>query len=804
MNTTASIKAIERVRRFFNRQNVHKLLMGRVSFLVPDRSDINLVLNPGGGSYTDGKTVTLGLPELFYDKSYEEMYMALWALAGHETQHINSSDFTAFVQFQNDMSTYFSKNLKLPGSYGQKIAKHVANSVEDGRIEKILVNRLPGYLKKIQFLNGSIREAQPIEGKSELGDFLYTITMLSVTGLYPKDYAKFYKGTELDANIKKIKKDIITGINAVSCKQCLMVCQEIIEKVEDYLIKLIGQQNPEDNQFIQNIPQQHEFTTSEEKEQNASRSISTHFKPEKKEEEQEEPQEGQGSGSSAGEEKEEENKEEQKGKGKGKSEKEKSEKDKLSDGESQEGEPSEENEQQEGNQGGKDEEKEESDEANSKENEEGEEDSEDSSRSEENSKDDSDEPANGESDKETDEKSEGDFGEQSDENSTEESTEESNNKSDTDSNSDSDENSNTSDEEGKSRNKQPQSESESESPYPQGIDQDEEDDFEIDEEAIRARMKEITDDVLEEAKRKMEEEFKNPKTKSSKNNKDEEISLEEVKEIENLYRNQYVRQFKEIKGFNRTFALPADIKREGAKFRKEVEKIFRNKESLTLRGQKQGILDTTNLWKFGVKDYNLFVKRTPPITTDYVAYLLQDGSGSMVSNEKQFHSAKALSVMEEGLKGIIPFKVTTFSVQGAVMHYTAKDFKDNSMTKNYSYSFHRMRQASGGNKDGYSIRVATAELMKRPEKDRILIVLSDGLPSDYNKGQREGMVDVKQAVKEARAKGIHVVSLIFGTDSFREGNIDLYKYMYDKNIISCSPEEITKNLVKTLKKIISR
>ncbi|PLS19648.1 hypothetical protein CVD28_04315 [Bacillus sp. M6-12] len=330
--------------------------------------------------------------------------------------------------------------------------------------------------------------------------------------------------------------------------------------------------------------------------------------------------------------------------------------------------------------------------------------------------------------------------------------------------------------------------------------------MEIDEEAIRERMKEITDDVMEEAKAKLQEDKPKKQSKSSK--KDiEEITQEELQEVENQYKNQSVKKFKEMKGFKNHYTLPVEIKREGTKFRKEVEKIFRNKESYNLRAQKKGVLDTANLYKFATKDYNMFMKKGTPVTTDYVAFILQDGSGSMMEDGKEFQSAKAMAVMEEGLKGIVPFKMSTFSVEyysRAVIHYTAKDWNDNQSTQNYSYNFHRSRRAGGGNKDGYSIRVATAELMKRPEKDRILIILSDGLPSDYNGGQREGMVDVKQAVKEARKKGIHVVSLIFGTEDFRDFNIENYKYMYDKNIISCKPEQITSNLVKMLKKIISR
>lgn len=764
-------KEVKRVQNFFSRENVYKQLKTMVSFLIPHKKNVRLDLNIGGGSYTDGKSITVGLPELFIKRSYEEIFSALRALIGHESQHINSSDFKAFVEFQKDIGEYFYKKYKIPNNYGQKVAKHIFNSVEDGRIEKILCNKLPGYKKHIQFLNGSFWEHQEMKGGSELEDFLYTITSYSVTGLYPKGFKKVYKGTELHKNMKKIEGDIMSGVDAVTCKECILVCHDIVKKAEDYLVELLQNRSKEDEEFMNSIPEQSEFTTSEEKEHNTSDSVSTHFVPKKKEkkEEEQEEKDGEGSGSDSGDEKEEKKEEKGKGKGKGK--------------------------------GKKQEDDQEEDEADGQGKGENEEDAESENES-----------GTGESDKSEDEKSDEEAGEGSKGDSDDDSDKDE--QGDSDSDEDSDEESDKhadSNSKSKQRSKKEKDDelSESENPYPKGVPQDEEDDMEFDEEAVREQMQEITDEVIEE----VEEKIKENKTKekdSSKNKKDnvEEITPEELQEIENHYKRQHVKKFREIKGFDTPHSLPADIKREGTKFRKEVEKIFRNKETYNLRAQKRGVLDTANLWKFGVKDYNMFVKKGTPVTTDYVAFILQDGSGSMREDKKEFHSAKAMSVMEEGLKRIIPFKMSTFSVDGyssgSVIHYTAKSWNDNSSSCNYSYNFHRSRRASGGNKDGYSIRVGMAELMKRPEKDKILIVLSDGLPSDYNGGYREGMVDVKQAVKEARQQGIHVVSLIFGEESFRDNHIDNYKFMYDKNIISCHPEQITNNLVKMLKKIISR
>ena len=100
------------------------------------------------------------------------------------------------------------------------------------------------------------------------------------------------------------------------------------------------------------------------------------------------------------------------------------------------------------------------------------------------------------------------------------------------------------------------------------------------------------------------------------------------------------------------------------------------------------------------------------------------------------------------------------------------------------------------NFDGYSIRVATADILSRPEKKKLLVVLSDGLPC-YG-----GEEDVQQAVTEARLKGIEVVGIYFSEyeDSSTE---ESFKRMYQKNYIITSPENIEKELVVILKKFFS-
>ena len=49
-----------------------------------------------------------------------------------------------------------------------------------------------------------------------------------------------------------------------------------------------------------------------------------------------------------------------------------------------------------------------------------------------------------------------------------------------------------------------------------------------------------------------------------------------------------------------------------------------------------------------------------------------------MSGQKEVSSAYALSIIEEGLKDIVPFKITTFAAWDGIEHYTVRNWNDKS------------------------------------------------------------------------------------------------------------------------------
>ena len=84
--------------------------------------------------------------------------------------------------------------------------------------------------------------------------------------------------------------------------------------------------------------------------------------------------------------------------------------------------------------------------------------------------------------------------------------------------------------------------------------------------------------------------------------------------------------------------------------------------------------------------------------------------------------------------------------------------------------------------------------MARPERKKLLIVLSDGLPSNYN-GSPTGKDDVRSAVDIAIRSGISVISNYFGGDY--EDVTRTFAWMYGENrSIVCDPDRLTEQLSK--------
>ncbi|OPX89450.1 MAG: Cobalamin biosynthesis protein CobT VWA domain protein [Pelotomaculum sp. PtaB.Bin104] len=287
-----------------------------------------------------------------------------------------------------------------------------------------------------------------------------------------------------------------------------------------------------------------------------------------------------------------------------------------------------------------------------------------------------------------------------------------------------------------------------------------------------------------------------------------EISLEEITEElskginegcvfilkKNLRVDEYTRKvyediYSEVKGYvNKTVH--------------EIRKILEYKTTVKERNLRKGTLDSGSLWKLHVKDPKVFCKVNEPNDIPKLAvYLLVDCSASM-GTVKVSQARKAACLLYEVCQQLkIPVNVTGFSgaVTGTrdVTHYQVVDFDDKPEKK---YALPHLKAISE-NRDGYSIRVATRELLLRNEAQKVLIVLSDGMPCmPYRSYSRApGEKDTALAVREAEKKQVGVIGLFFGSSY----ELPRAQRLYNNLIFVKEVQVLPQILAKVLKKVIS-
>ncbi|MEG1432096.1 nitric oxide reductase activation-like protein [Eubacterium sp.] len=196
-----------------------------------------------------------------------------------------------------------------------------------------------------------------------------------------------------------------------------------------------------------------------------------------------------------------------------------------------------------------------------------------------------------------------------------------------------------------------------------------------------------------------------------------------------------------------------------------------------------GALVPGRLWRIGRSNNHKVFERTVDNTKGrYVVDVLIDASGSQSRNK--YRVAAQAYILTEALTGAgIPTRVQGYS---SFLDFTIlKRFRDyespHAANENIFEYF-----CSGNNRDGLAIKAVTYDLVKRPEENRILIVLSDGRPNDIQVGKGRSTTmeesyrginavrDTALEVRRARQAGIMVLGVYTG----RERDLPAEKLIY--------------------------
>ena len=151
-------------------------------------------------------------------------------------------------------------------------------------------------------------------------------------------------------------------------------------------------------------------------------------------------------------------------------------------------------------------------------------------------------------------------------------------------------------------------------------------------------------------------------------------------------------------------------------------------------GKKRGKLCNRSISRCysGVRDPRIFKERqATKVRLDTAISLLIDCSGSMNGNRYIIGTACCIC-LHECLSGLgIPHEILGFTDSGSLITYEFKTFAENITPHKLCSRMSSSHLSMNYNADGESVMLAAERLLTRPEKNKVMFVLSDGQPAGH-------------------------------------------------------------------------
>ena len=229
-------------------------------------------------------------------------------------------------------------------------------------------------------------------------------------------------------------------------------------------------------------------------------------------------------------------------------------------------------------------------------------------------------------------------------------------------------------------------------------------------------------------------------------------------------------------------------------------------------GKERGRLDSKRLVSIvASRATNVYKTRTDRLDQDTAVTFLVDLSGSM-GGQKAEVAKECVIAMAECLEGTqIAYKIEGFcnkgmpdgygySSKGMYHRYERLDtvvFKDyDTRLTSCRAGLGNLPETVGGNNSDYDfIANSLAELKKRPEKRKVLFVLSDGHPACHSDASGEEIIrHCKDAIKRADRDGVECIGIGICDSSVKK--------IYNKNVVVNNVNELSSKVFNTLSKLL--
>ncbi|WP_246320545.1 nitric oxide reductase activation protein NorD [Paenibacillus qinlingensis] len=202
-----------------------------------------------------------------------------------------------------------------------------------------------------------------------------------------------------------------------------------------------------------------------------------------------------------------------------------------------------------------------------------------------------------------------------------------------------------------------------------------------------------------------------------------------------------------------------------------------------------------------------YKKRAPVPQLDAAFALLVDCSASMY--DKMDETKLGLVLFHETLRNLrIPHEIVGFwedadrvtEQEAPNLFQVAVDF--GSCLAAGSGAALMQLEPQQDNRDGFAIREMMKRLLRRTERQRILLVFSDGEPSAANYND-VGILDTHEAVLQARRMGVEVISVFLANGTVHETQRNAMRNMYGRSsIVVPNVDGLHEQLVPILRKLL--
>lgn len=251
-----------------------------------------------------------------------------------------------------------------------------------------------------------------------------------------------------------------------------------------------------------------------------------------------------------------------------------------------------------------------------------------------------------------------------------------------------------------------------------------------------------------------------------------------------------------------------DIEPYKRKLAKTIEKTIEHKKNEPRRDLVFGRLSKKLLPIITDDNPRVFYKKNEDTNEfDAVFTLLVDCSASM--HNKMEETKRGIVLFHEVLKHLkIPHSIIGFWEDA---NEVKEGYQPNYFHRIHTFtdSFYEQNgpkimqlEPEEDNRDGFSIRVISKELEARREKNKFLLVFSDGEPAAANYDQN-GIVDTNLAVSEARKKGIEVIGMFLANGEIEEREDHTMQNIYGRErVMIPSVADLPEHFAPLLKKLL--